>query len=102
MDVKKGIQETPKEEWKLCLYVIDTTPISRYAYRNIKKICREHLKDNCKIEVIDVQANPEIAREEQIVATPTLVKESPAPRRMLVGDFSKEESVLRALDVQLV
>lgn len=70
------------------------------AYRNLKKICRENIGDKCAIEVVDILEHPDVARREQIVAVPTLMKISPKPERVLVGDFSKTEQVLKALDVE--
>jgi circadian clock protein KaiB len=77
------------------------TPRSIVAYRNLRKICAEHLEDKCTIEVVDLLKHPECARQEQIVAVPTLVKLSPKPRRVLIGDFSNVERVLKGLDVEL-
>jgi len=64
------------------------------------KICQEHIDGKCDIEVVDLLKNPEVARQEQIVAIPTLLKMSPKPERVLVGDFSKVEQVLKSLDVE--
>ncbi len=90
----------PAEEWKLRLFVTNWTPRCVVAYRNLKKICEEHIEDKCAIEVVDLLEKPEVAREEQIVAVPTLMKLSPKPERVLVGDFSKVETVLKGLDVE--
>ena len=90
---------TPKE-WKLRLYVTDWNPRCVQAYRNIKKICQEYVGDKCNIEVVDLLEEPEVARRDQIVAVPTLVKMTPKPERIMVGDFSKVEQVLKGLDVQ--
>ena len=98
-DRDSGKARAAEEEWKLCLYVTNSTPRCNVAYKNIKRICAERLKDRCEIEVIDILKNPEAARREQIVAIPTLLKVAPKPERMLVGDFSKEESVLKGLDI---
>ena len=95
-----GNNRAVREEWKLRLYVTDWTPRCTIAYRNIKRICAEHLNDRCEIEVIDLLENPGVARSEQIVAIPTLVKITPKPERVLVGDFSKEERVLKGLDIE--
>jgi len=87
------------EEWKLRLYVTDWTPRCVAAYRNLMKICQEHVGDKCNIEVVDLLEQPEAARRDQIVAVPTLVKVSPRPSRVLVGDFTKLERVLKGLDI---
>jgi len=90
----------PAREWKLRLYVTNQTPRCVVAYRNLRKICKEHIQEKCDIEVIDILENPEIARQEQIVAVPTLMKLSPKPERLLVGDFSKVERVIKGLDLE--
>ncbi|PPD57335.1 circadian clock KaiB family protein [Dehalogenimonas etheniformans] len=90
----------PAEEWKLRLFVTDWNPRCIVAYRNLKKICQEDLENKCSIEVIDILEQPDIARQEQIVAIPALKKILPKPSRILVGDFSKKEKVLKALDVE--
>jgi len=64
------------------------------------KICQEYIDGKCDIEVVDLLKNPEVARQEQIVAIPTLLKMSPKPERVLVGDFSKVQQVLKGLDVE--
>jgi len=89
----------PAEEWKLRLFVTDWTPRCVVAYRNLKQICHDHIENKCDIEVVDVLEHPDLARQEQIVAIPTLFKTWPKPERVLVGDFSKVADVLRALDV---
>jgi circadian clock protein KaiB len=88
------------KEWKLRLYVTDWNPRCVQAYRNIKRICQEHVGDKCNIEVVDLLEEPGVARRDQIVAVPTLVKMTPKPQRIMVGDFSKVEQVLKGLDVQ--
>jgi len=64
-----------------------------------KKLCDEHLKGHCDIEIIDIMKKPEVAYDEQIVAIPTLVKQSPLPVRRLVGDLSNKERLLVSLDI---
>ena len=90
----------PAEQWKLRLFVTNWSPRCVVAYRNLKKICEDNIENKCDIEVVDILENPEVAREEQIVAVPTLYKMSPKPKRVLIGDFSKVEQVLKGLDVQ--
>jgi circadian clock protein KaiB len=65
------------------------------AYKNINRICSEHLKDKCEIEVVNLLEHPEQARTQQIVAVPTLVRTSPDPKRIMIGDFSDEGRVLK-------
>lgn len=90
----------PAQEWKLRLFVTDWTPRCVVAYRNLKRICEENIKDKCDIEVVDILEHPDVAREEQIVVVPTLFKLLPKPERVLVGDFTKREQVLKGLDVE--
>ncbi len=87
--------------WKMRLFVTDTDPLCICAFRNLKKICEEHLGGKYSIEVIDIFEKPKLARKEQIVAIPTLMKLLPEPKRLLIGDFSRTESVLRGLDIEL-
>lgn len=84
----------------LRLYVTGTTPRSVLAIRNIKEICEEHLKGRYRLEVIDVYQRPALASGEQIIATPTLIKELPAPLRRLIGDLSDVDRVLMGLDLK--
>src|ERR1700759_4939513 len=72
----------------LRLFVTGMTPRSTEAIARIKAICEEYLEGRYELEVVDIYQQPAVAREEQIVATPTLVKKSPPPLRRLVGDFS--------------
>jgi circadian clock protein KaiB len=90
------------KEWDLRLFVTDWTPRCVVAFKNLNRICNEHLKDRCKIEVVDLLEHPELARQEQIVAIPTLFKTSPKPRKVMVGDFSDEGRVLRALGFESI
>ena len=85
------------KKWNLRLFVTDWTPRCVVAYKNLNRICEERLKDRCTIEVIDILEKPEMARQEQIVAIPTLVKTSPKPEKVMIGDFSNEDRVLKAL-----
>ena len=85
------------KEWNLRLFVTDWTPRCVVAFKNLNRICEERLKDRCTIEVIDLLEKPEMARQEQIVAIPTLVKTSPKPEKVIIGDFSNEDRVLKAL-----
>ncbi|MBI2830626.1 MAG: circadian clock protein KaiB [Chloroflexi bacterium] len=87
-------------EWELRLFVTDWTPRCVVAYKNLNRICDEHLKDKCKIELVDLLETPEVARQEQIVAIPTLMKMSPLPQKLMVGDFTDEAKVLKALGIE--
>jgi circadian clock protein KaiB len=86
--------------WDLRLYVAGQTPRSVAALANLRKICEEHLAGQYKIEIIDLMVNPKLARGDQILAIPTLVRKLPPPIRKLIGDLSQTERVLVGLDVQ--
>jgi circadian clock protein KaiB len=88
------------EPYELRLYVAGMTPRSSAAISAIKSICETHLTGHYDLEVVDLAAAPALARQEQIVAAPTLVKRLPLPLRRLVGDLSSTERVLHALDLQ--
>lgn len=83
----------------LRLYVAGQSPRSLRALANIRKICSEMLPGQHDLEVIDLYQQPELAQDAQIVALPTLVKRSPSPRCMLIGDLSRTQDVLRELDL---
>ena len=83
----------------LRLYVSGSTSKSALAVENIKRICEQHLKNRYDLEVIDIYQQPNLARDEQIVAVPTLVKWFPLPTRRLIGDLSNLEKVLLGLDL---
>jgi circadian clock protein KaiB len=87
-------------KYLLRLYVTGSTPRSARAIENIKDICEEHLKGRYDLEVIDVYQRPRLAADEQIVATPTLIKVLPTPLRRLIGDLSDSERVLVGLDLK--
>src|SRR5579872_495715 len=76
------------EIWKLRLYVAGQTPKSIRAFANLKVLCEKHLKGRYRIEVIDLMENPQLARGDQIVAVPTLIRKLPEPVRKIIGDLS--------------
>jgi len=84
----------------LRLYVTGATPASTRAIANLKTLCDEHLKDRVDLEVIDIFQRPELAQGEQIIATPTLIKELPLPLRRFIGDMEGLEGKLLGLDVK--
>ena len=92
-------QDSKDEDYLLRLYVTGMTPRSTAAVARIKSICEEHLQGHYILEVIDVYQQPELARKEQIIATPTLVKHLPLPLRRLVGDLSDIQRVLSGLNL---
>ncbi len=95
----KAIKKSRKESYLLRLYVTGTTPASVRAINNIKEICEEHLKGRYDLEVIDLYKNPMLAKGEQIIAAPTLIKKLPFPLRRIIGDMSNTEHVLVGLDL---
>ena len=86
--------------WKLRLYVAGQTPKSIRAFANLKVLCEEHLKGRYRIEVIDLMENPQLARGDQIIAVPTLIRKLPQPVRKIIGDLSDSVRVLVGLDVR--
>lgn len=98
-------QETndqPEEIWQLRLYVAGQTPKSITAFANLKKICEEYLKGQYRIEVIDLLENPQLAKQDQIVALPTLVRQLPPPLKKIIGDLSNKEKILVGLNLEKV
>jgi circadian clock protein KaiB len=83
----------------LRLYISGTTPQSMRAVANIGRICEGHLQGRYELEVIDLSQRPALAEGEQIIATPTLIKQSPLPLRRFIGDLSQTDSVLLRLDL---
>lgn len=88
------------ETWDLRLYTAGQTPKSLAAIRNLKRICEQHLAGRYHIEVIDLMANPRLAKDDQIVAIPTLVRKLPDPLRKIVGDLSDEARTLVGLQLR--
>jgi circadian clock protein KaiB len=87
------------ERWELRLYVAGQTPRSLAAFANLKKICETHLRGKYRIEVIDLLANPERARADQVVAIPTLVRKLPPPVKRIIGDLSNKERTLVGMEI---
>lgn len=86
--------------WDLRLYVAGQTPRAIAAFANLKKICEEHLAGKYRIEVIDLLKSPQLAKGDQIIAVPTLVRKLPEPVRKIIGDLSNTEKVLVGLDLR--
>jgi len=85
---------------KLKLYVTGQTPRSERAIANLRRICSEELGGRYEMQIIDVLEQPQLAEDEKILATPTLIKELPLPLRRIIGDLSNTDKVLLGLDVQ--
>jgi circadian clock protein KaiB len=84
----------------LTLYVASLTPRSVAAIRSVKDVCEKHLRGRYDLEVIDIYEHPTLARSDQIVAAPTLIKKLPLPLRRLIGDMADEHRVLVGLDLR--
>ena len=97
---EKSSTEQPQERYVLRLYVTGMTPRSTEAFATIKALCEEHLQGRYDLEVIDIYQHPQLAKDEQIIAVPTLVKKLPAPLRRLIGELSDTERVLLGLDLR--
>jgi circadian clock protein KaiB len=90
----------PAEIWQLRLYIAGQSPKSLRAFANLKTLCEEHLDGIYDIEVIDLVEHPALARSDDIVAIPTLVRRVPPPVRKIIGDLSNTQRVLVGLQVQ--
>ena len=91
---------TSTERWDLRLYTAGQSPKSLAALSNLKRICDEHLAGRYSIEVIDLMKNPRLAKDDEIVAIPTLVRKLPAPLRKIIGDLSNTERALVGLQLR--
>ena len=90
----------PEGLWDLRLYVAGQTPRSLAAFANLKSLCEEHLAGKYNIEIIDLMKNPQLARGDQILAIPTLVRKLPTPIKKIIGDLSNTERVIVGLDIR--
>jgi circadian clock protein KaiB len=86
--------------WDLRLYIAGQTPRAAAAFANLKRICEEHLAGKYRIEVIDLLVTPQLAKGDQIIAVPTLVRKLPEPVRKIIGDLSDTEKVLVGLELR--
>lgn len=108
--VKKRVEDTKKvleaalhaktRKYVLRLYIAGVTPRSQEAMRTVKAVCDEHLAGRYDLEVIDIYQQPALARDEQIIAVPTLIKKLPAPLRRVIGSMVDREKVLIGLDLR--
>jgi circadian clock protein KaiB len=99
MHAADGVAAAGGEHYVLKLYITGNTPRSSRAIRNLRAICDRHLRGHYDLEVIDIFQQPLLARGEQIIAAPTLVKKHPAPLRRVIGDLSNSRQVLIDLDL---
>ncbi|MGZ7043363.1 MAG: circadian clock KaiB family protein [Methanobacterium sp.] len=88
-----------EEFWEFRLFVTGKTPRSLETFDNLKELCEAYLKGNCSIEVLDLRENPELAKDENITAIPTLIKELPPPIKRVIGTLANEEKVLVGLEI---
>ena len=96
---EQALEQSQNTQHVLKLYIAGNTTRSQIAIMNIRKICEERLKGRYELEVIDIYQKPELAKGEQIIATPTLIKSLPLPLRRVIGDLSKTERILVGLDL---
>lgn len=96
----RALVRKPGKKWRLRLYVMDQTPTSVAAFANLKRICEDHLKGRYHIAVIDLLKYPQLARGDQILATPTVVRRLPVPVRTIIGSLSNCDQVLVGLDLR--
>jgi circadian clock protein KaiB len=89
-----------RKTYSLRLFVTGQTPRSAASIRNLREVCDEYLEGRFELEVIDLYRRPELAKEAQVVAAPTLIKKLPLPLRRLVGDLSNRKDVLLGLDLK--
>ena len=99
-DEEGAVEINPECKYELRLYVAGQTPKSLEAFVNLKKICEEHLKGRYSIEVVDLLENPRLAKGDQILAVPTLVRRLPEPVRKIIGTLADTERVLVGLDLR--
>jgi circadian clock protein KaiB len=100
MKIKSINSSEENDRWILRLYIAGQTRKSVTAFENLRRICEERLKSRYQIEVIDLLVNPQLGREHQILALPTLVRKLPVPVRKIIGDLSNTEKVLIGLDIK--
>jgi circadian clock protein KaiB len=98
---RKRAARPASSEYVLRLYVAGKTPKSVQAFANLRAICEEHLAGRYRIEVIDLVENPALARGDQILALPAVVRQLPPPVKKIIGDFSNAERVLVGLDLRV-
>lgn len=93
-------KRSPSALWQLRLYVVGQTVKSQEAFRNLKQLCETHLKGRYRIRVIDLLKHPQLAKGDQILAIPTVVRKLPSPVRIIFGNLSDTTRVLVGLDLR--
>jgi circadian clock protein KaiB len=97
---EQALKKSKETKYRLRLYVAGATPKSIQALTNLKRFCEAHLKGRYILEVIDIYQQPVLARGEQIIAAPTLIKRLPLPLRRMIGTMADEQRILLGLDLQ--
>jgi circadian clock protein KaiB len=100
MNPRNSASAVGSEKWELRLYTAGQTPRSLAAIRNLRKVCEEHFPGRYEIEIVDLLKNPRLAKDDQIVAIPTLVRKLPEPVRKIIGDLSDTERTLVGLQLR--
>jgi circadian clock protein KaiB len=98
--LEKAVVDRDRQKYLLRLYISGLTPRSTRAIENLRKICEEYLKDRYELEIIDIFQQTEVARSEQIIAAPTLIKRLPLPLRRFIGDLSDTGRILVGLEIK--
>ncbi len=98
--LEKAAKAEDRRKYVLKLYITGATPRSTKAIINIRRICEEHLKGRYELEIIDIFQQPVLAKGEQIIAAPTLIRKLPLPLRRFIGDMSDTEKILLGLDLR--
>lgn len=97
---EKALEAAESQKYVLRLYVTGATPRSLRAIQSIKRLCEEHLEGRYKLQVIDIYQQPTLAKGDQIVAVPTLIKQLPSPLRKFIGDMANVDRILLGLDLR--
>lgn len=96
---EKAISRKDKQKYILTLYVAGISPRSEQAIRSVKEVCEQHLKDSYDLQIVDIYQHPEVLKERQIIAAPTLVKRLPLPLRRMIGDMTNKDKLILGLDL---
>jgi circadian clock protein KaiB len=99
-DTPKALPDSDAETWELRLYIAGQTAKSVAAIANLRRFCEMNLKGKYQIEVIDLVKNPQLARDHQILAIPTLVRKLPEPIKKVIGDLSDSEKIIVGMDLR--
>jgi circadian clock protein KaiB len=97
---EQAVKDSQDKKYLLKLYVAGATPRSTQAIINIKKICEEHLSGRYELEVVDIYQQPVLAKGEQIIAAPTLIKKLPPPLRRFIGSMADVQRIIVGLDLK--